>query len=80
MEGKIEGLLIFDVNSGKFWITAEDHSPLTSLEFGDGFEVKVGEEWVRTHLEITTGEQGDLVFRLAGTEYSGVLDELEVRK
>lgn len=77
---KIEGRLTFDVNSGHFWITTEDHEPLTSLDFGDTFEVKVNDDWVPTRLQITNGLYGELVFKLENTPYSGVLDDLEVRK
>lgn len=77
---KTEGRLTFDVNSGKFWITTEDHEPLTSLEFGDDFEVKVDGNWIETKLQITNDLYGNLVFKLANTPYSGVLDDLEVRK
>lgn len=77
---KFEGNLIFDVNSGKFWITERDTTyPLTSLEFGDTFEVKLDDKWVQTSLEIINDDAGNLVFRLKGTNCYGVLDGLEVR-
>ncbi len=77
---KKEGLLTFDVNSGKFWITSElEHVPLASLEFGDKFEVKVDDEWVPTELQIVNDNEGNLVFKLKNTEYAGILDDLEVR-
>ncbi|MBQ0052506.1 MAG: DUF5348 domain-containing protein [Treponema sp.] len=77
---QITGQLTFDINSGKFWITDEEHAPLTSLEFGDEFEVKIGEEWQKTAFEITSGPDGDLQFKLKGTNLSGMLDGAEVRK
>lgn len=77
---KKEGRLAFDVNSGKFWILGEGSVPLTSLDFGDTFEVKVDDDWVETSLEIKTGDYGDLVFHMKNTAYYGVLDDLEVRK
>lgn len=78
---KFEGLLTFDINSGKFWITnPEDQSPVTSLEFGDTFEVKVGDEWIKTGIEITSTEDNQLLFKLKNTNYAGILDGIEVRQ
>ncbi len=77
---KIEGSLVFDMNSGKFWITdPDDSAPLTSLEFGDTFEVKVGDKWIETGIEITSDERGNLLFKLKNTNYSGILDGIEAR-
>lgn len=78
MKEKIEGLLTFDINSGSFWITKEG-APLTQINFSDTFEVKVGEQWVETGIEITNDEEGALIFKLKNTSYAGILDELEVR-
>ena len=78
---KFEGLLTFDINSGKFWITdPEDHSPVTSLEFGDSFEVKTESGWVSSGIEITGTEDNQLLFKLKNTNYSGILDGIEVRQ
>lgn len=78
---KFEGLLTFDINSQKFWITnPEDQSPVTSLEFGDTFEVKVGDEWIKTGIEITSTEDNQLLFKLKNTNYAGILDGIEVRQ
>ena len=77
---KREGLLTFDINSGKFWICdVEEHAPITDSEFGDTFEVKVGDEWVQTGIEITNDTDGNLLFKLKNTNYAGILDDLEVR-
>ena len=79
---KIEGFLTFDINSGKFWITEpEEGAPLTSLEFGDKFEVKDGNgNWIESGIEISQDEQGALVFKLKNTNYQGILDGIEVRQ
>lgn len=78
---KFEGLLTFDINSGKFWITnPEDQSPVTSLEFGDTFEVKVGDKWIKTGIEITSTDDNQLLFKLKNTNYAGILDGIEVRQ
>lgn len=78
---KFEGLLTFDINTGKFWITdPEDQSPITSLEFGDTFEVKTGGGWVKSGIEITSTEDNQLLFKLKNTSYSGILDGIEVRQ
>lgn len=78
---KFQGQLTFDINSGKFWITdPEDTSPITSLEFSDTFEVKVEDEWVETSIQISNDDNGNLVFKLKNTNYSGFLDGLEVRQ
>lgn len=62
---KTEGSLIFDINSGKFWITdPDDCSPRTSIEFGDTFEVKVDGKWIESGIEITSDANGNLLFKL----------------
>ena len=80
-KAKIEGELTFDINSGKFWVTnPDDTSPLASLEFGDSFEVKNDDgEWIQSGLEITNDSDGNLLFKLKNTTYSGILDGVEVR-
>lgn len=78
---KFEGVLTFDINSGKFWITdPEDQSPITSLEFGDTFEVKTGDGWIKSGIEITSTDDNQLLFKLKNTDYSGILDGIEVRQ
>lgn len=78
---KFEGVLTFDINSGKFWITdPENHAPITSLEFGDIFEVKTGGGWIKSGIEITSTNDGQLLFKLKNTDYSGILDGIEVRQ
>ena len=78
---KFEGLLTFDINSGKFWITdQETQAPVTSLEFGDTFEVKTDDGWIKTGIEITSGDDGNLLFKLKNTNYAGILDGIEVRQ
>lgn len=77
----ITGQLTFDINSGKFWITeAEEGAPLTSLEFGDAFEVFCDGKWVETGIEITNDDEGNLLFKLKNTNFAGILDGLEVRQ
>ncbi len=78
---KFTGQLTFDINSGKFWITdPEDGSPVTSLEFGDTFEVNAEGKWIESGLEITNDESGNLLFKLKNTNYTGILDGIEVRQ
>lgn len=77
---KITGQLTFDINSGKFWITDEEQAPLVSLDFGDTFEVKVDDNWIETGLEIINDNEGNLLFKLKNTNYSGFLDGIEARK
>ena len=79
MAEKITGILTFDINSGTFWITCEDESPLTKIQFGDSFEVKVGEDWIPTKIEIGSDSEGALIFKLKDTPYEGMLDGLDVR-
>ncbi|QOS40720.1 hypothetical protein DYE49_09770 [Treponema rectale] len=78
MADKIEGFLTFDINSGSFWITKEG-APLTQINFGDTFEVKVDDKWIETGIEITSDDEGALLFKLKNTAFSGILDDLEVR-
>lgn len=79
MEEKISGNLVFDINTGTFWIIEAD-VPKEQIQFGDSFEVKVGNDWVKTGIEITSGASGELTFKLKNTDFSGILDGLEVRK
>jgi len=79
-ENKTQGKLVFDINSGKFWIKDEVSGlPLTSLEFGDTFEVMYNGEWTPTALQISNNEAGELVFQLKNTDLAGILDDLDVR-
>ncbi len=83
MADKIEGLLMFDIGTGKFWIVDRDNqdSGLTMLEFGDCFEVKVDDNWISTSLKIENDEvTGELVFALANTNLKADLNGIEVRK
>ncbi len=79
MEEKITGTLVFDISTGTFWIVEEEVAK-EQIQFGDSFEVKVGNDWVKTGIEISSDDSGDLVFKLKNTDYSGILDGLEVRK
>ncbi len=80
MEEKIiEGNLIFDEASGLFWI-AQNANYGAQLKFGDEFEVKVQDQWVKTSLAIDSDENGGLIFRLVNTPYSGNIDGIEARK
>lgn len=77
-EEKQEGELAFDETVGKFWIVREEIG-IKPLNFGDKFEVKVGDNWVETNLEIGSGPEGDLIFILKNTPYQGVLDGIDAR-
>ena len=79
MEEKVTGNLVFDINTGTFWIVEAD-VPKEQIQFGDSFEVKVGNDWVKTGIEICSDASGELAFQLKNTDYSGILDGLEVRK
>lgn len=79
MEEKISGNLGFDIITGTFWIV-EVAVPKEQIQFGDSFEVKVGNDWVKTGIEITSDASGELTFKLKNTDFSGILDGLEVRK
>jgi len=73
-----EGELAFDETTGKFWIVKEEMG-LKSIDFGDSFEVKVDDNWVRTSIEIANNEDGDLIFKLKNTPYQGIVDGVEAR-
>ena len=75
---KLEGELTFDINSGKFWIMKEGNI-VTSLEFGDHFEVLYNDQWIETFLKIDNDSDGNLIFTLPGTAYSGMLDGIPAR-
>ena len=77
-EAHVTGDLLFSEESGKFWIANEENQ-MTELEFGDEFEVKVGETWVKTALEIGSNEQGELIFKLKNTPYSGAINGVSAR-
>ncbi len=80
MEEKIiEGNLIFDEVSGLFWI-AQNANYGAQLKFGDQFEVKVQDQWVKTSLAIDSDENGGLIFRLVNTPYCGNIDGIKARK
>jgi len=77
---KKEGTLKFSETEGKFYITNEDTQQVISgLEFGDNFEVLVDGQWVPTALEIGSGKDGDLVFKLRNTNYAGFIEGVTVR-
>ncbi len=78
-EEKFEGQLIFDVQSGLFWIAKSPANGI-QLKFGDTFEVKTEDGWIETSLEITSDDSGNLVFKLKNTSYQGDLEGLEARK
>ncbi len=78
---KFEGVLVFDPNFGRFAIAKDEMGdPIVPIEFGDVFEVKVNDEWVETGFEISKDEDENLIFKLKGTDFAGVLEGLEVRK
>ncbi len=74
-----EGKLGFDVSCGAFCIVENETFAQIPLNFGDEFEVKVDENWVKTAIEITNNDKGELIFKLKNTPYSGDLTELDVR-
>ena len=78
-ENVIEGKLIFDEQSGMFWV-AQNANYGAQLKFGDEFEVKVDGEWVKTSLAIDSDENGGLIIRLTNTPYSGNIDGIDARK
>ena len=80
MGEKKEGILMFDIGTGKFWIVDEDNEPITVLEFSDKFEVLFEEKWIETKLLIDSDDNGDLVFKLEGTNLYGVLNGVPARK
>lgn len=76
-----EGTIKFSETEGKFCIVDEVNiNFLEFLEFGDEFEVKSGDEWVHTKLEIITNEAGELIFSLKGTPFNGNIDGVQIRK
>ncbi len=78
---KFEGVLVFDANFGRFAIAKEDDGdPIVPIEFSDSFEVKVNGEWVETGFEIRKDDEGNLIFKLKNTDFSGTIDGLDVRK
>ena len=78
-EEKFEGQLVFDVQSGMFWIAKSPTNGI-QLKFGDSFEVSTENGWQETSLEIANDENGNLVFKLKNTPYQGELEGLEARK
>jgi len=75
---KSVGELTFDAGSGQFYLMMEDKSYF-QVGFGATFEVDVDGTWVESGLEIATGDEGDLVFKLKNTEYKGFLDGIKIR-
>ena len=76
-----EGTIKFSENEGKFCIVDEENEKFIDfIEFGDEFEVKVNDGWVKTKLEIISNEAEELIFNLKGTPYNGNLDGVEIRK
>lgn len=76
----MQGFLVFDARDGKFGISESvERFPHTLLEFGQEFEVKDGEKWVKTGLEIVTDNKGNLLFKLKNTDFQGELNGLEVK-
>ena len=48
---KKEGILVFNQFEGKFAIAEDDQSlPCDTIEFGDTFEVKYHDEWIKTNI------------------------------
>lgn len=74
-----EGLLKFSEVTGSFYIGNESDDSAEQLAFGDEFEVLLNKEWVSTGLQIDSGADG-LIFRLKGTDYAGILDDIPARK
>lgn len=78
---KQEGILVFDEFDGKFAIAKDEHSfPFTTLEYGDSFEVKYMDKWIKTCLEITNNDKGELVFKLKGIDFDGDITGFDARK
>lgn len=75
---KVEGVLVFDEYTAKFWIIKDDVG-LKSLDFGDKFEVKVDDIWVDTCIEIGSNDDGELIFKLKNTPYQGNMDGVSAR-
>lgn len=80
MDYKYQGTLKFNEYDGKFSIVNEEEEKFfCNVEFNSEFEVLVDGNWVPTALEIGNNDMGELVFKLRGTKFSGVLDGLDVR-
>lgn len=79
---KREGILVFNQNDGKFAIAENAESfPFETIEFGDSFEVKHNDTWIATSLFISTGSDGQLIFKLKGLEeYEGDITGFDARK
>lgn len=73
-----EGELVFDIGTGTFWITRGDVAT-DQIQFGDEFEVRTDGGWARTKIEITDDGAGNLLFKLRGTPYEGILDGIPAR-
>ena len=68
-ENVIEGKLIFDEQSGMFWVAQNAN-----------YGAQLDGEWVKTSLAIDSDENGGLIFRLTNTPYSGNIDGIDARK
>ncbi len=80
MEYKYQGTLKFNEYDGKFSIVNEEEERfISNIEFNTAFEVMYNGNWVQTQIEIGNNENGELIFKLKGTEYSGNLDGIQVR-
>ncbi|MGI5058734.1 DUF5348 domain-containing protein [Treponema pectinovorum] len=79
---KREGILVFNEADGKFALAADEQSfPFENIEFGDSFEIKYKNEWIKTSLFISTGSNNQLVFKLKGLEnYEGDITGFDARK
>ena len=75
-----QGTLEFDETEGKFVIASEkENTIIKNLEFGDMFEVLVDGAWVKTSLEISSNEKGEMIFALRGTPYREFLCGIQAR-
>lgn len=75
-----EGTLEFDETDGKFVIAHEESNKiLKNLNFGDEFEVKVNDQWVKTSLEISSNDKGEMIFILKGTPYREFVTGIDAR-
>lgn len=78
---KKEGTLKFSETEGQFYITDEEtQAVLAPIEFSDTFEVLENDKWVSTNLAIGSNPDGEMIFTLKNTQYSGNLDGIPVRK
>ncbi len=78
---KREGILVFNQFEGKFALAEDDQSlPFDTIEFGDTFEVKYHDEWIKTNIEISSDDNGQLVFKLKGIDYKGDISGFDARK